>query len=305
MAMLFDCGTEVMLGNYYNSPGSCFISEDQTSFGDNIAKYFNKRKEIVCDNIIKELKGEQFEDILEVKIDDCTRQCFIKGSDVEFNKTFKYIKFPYFSIPALDGFQIGIDINPCIGSQDSRTKIYGIFRYYDTPCTIDFIKQFSQKSMTLCNSIVKIVAKQYFEYINETFANISTTLEDCYSIYSIGIGSKDNTVQKYIDLSNNSEKFEALYTSDRDAQTISATLLELCEIASNNSRSMYWWTKNTFIYDESDDDSLPEECGKSTKKTAAFIGRYGEETKAFFIALVNNKPKFALRPLNIGLINKH
>ncbi|HML54759.1 MAG TPA: hypothetical protein PKC79_11745 [Solidesulfovibrio magneticus] len=305
MTISFDHGTEVMLGNYYNSPGSCFVNQDISSLGHSIAEYFNKKKETICDKIIEALKSEQFEEILEVKIDDCTRQCFIKESDVEFNKTYKYIKFPYFNIPALDGFQIGIDINPCIGSQDSRTKIYGIFRYYDTPCTIDFIKKFSKKSMVLCNSIVRIIAKQYFEYINTNFVNTNITLDNYYSIYSIGIGSTDTVVQKYIDLSNDNEKFEALYTSNRDAQTISTTLLDLCELASNNSRAMYWWTKNTFIYDESDDDLQTEEYAKSTRKTTAFIGRYGEETKAFFIALVNNKPKFALRPLNIGLINKH
>jgi hypothetical protein len=305
MAILFDCGTEVMLGNYYNSPGSCFVNEDSVSFGYSIEEYFNKRKEIICDKIIEELKIGNIEDILGVKIDDCTRQCFISGSDVKFNKLHKYVKFPYFNIPALDGFQIGIDINPCIGSQDSRTKIYGIFRYYDTPCTIDFVKQFSQKSIMLCNSIVKIIANQYFEYINTSFTNTDTKLDDYYSVYSIGIGSKSNIVQEYIDMSNDNDKFEALYTSDRDAQSISATLLDLCELASNNSQDNYWWTKNTFIYDESDEDSLQEEYPKSAKKTSAFIGRHGGETKAFFIALVNNKPKFALRPLNIGLINKH
>jgi hypothetical protein len=249
----FDRGAEFWYAFYYDILEGCFSNEENIhKFGAYAEEEFNKQalKEKLFHSILRAI-NENLSDFKGVGLQPCCNTDPVVDR-ISYNEKFKYIKFPSIGVSGLNGFTLRVDINPCLKSTGSMTKIYCITRLAE-PVNREDAVDFLNRSKKICEIVLEKVQQAYIGILQgflsiEGGEGIEIADHSPYKITSGAVGSSDENVREFVRLSTSGEDLQKYTKENSFLQIIEQLLDDLNRINEKSWKlSDYHWVNRTAI----------------------------------------------------------
>jgi hypothetical protein len=302
--MTFDKGADFWYAHYYEDAD--FRLADK-QLADKFGSFF-------CDKINStQIKGELCKSLYSImsdnynafnNVDKFDYACFEDG-EIVYSSKHQYITFPDFRIKPLDELVLRVDISPCVGEEDSMTKIYCIPRYRGQIKASD-IGDFFKRSELVCEAAICILSEIYIN----TFRNFAKTanlkienndawMKAPYLLVSRMVGSKDAHTKEFLRLLDKPTEWEEFCHNNERGKTILDVLSEM-----NRANSKGWnlpdyeWFKQTVQFESTD----PTVGKKLDREAIGYFGFKADEHFGHCIGIADSYPRDILRPIHRDVI---
>jgi hypothetical protein len=305
----FTKGAEFWYAHYYEKLRiGCQNTKILADFGRYFSDFLNEEKEkLELSSLLRDIVREQYRkfDKLDEKYFD--NLDFLKDEKIEYNKEFNYIRFPDFSSDRSTGILLRMDINPCIGDDDTMTKIYCNLRHRDNISEKDAY-YFFKKSQPISNNIVEILTKRYVDSYTK-YARINnysieevdeSAVREPFIVDSYMVGSNDEHMINYLKKLDNRSEWTEFCQKDETGKKLNEFLVKLnkSSIGKDWELSDYDWFKQKVVFEQKRD-----QAGKPQRYEAlGYIGYHGDDNSCHLIGVSDSYPHDILLPLHLELI---
>jgi hypothetical protein len=305
----FNIGADFWYAHYYDNLAVSFVNQEAAhKFGEFFSNGLNgpEEKKGLCLSIsdIINKNYDKLKDTDKIEIDSL---CFI-DEPIRYIERFQYIKFPDFKDKQFDGLIIRMDINPCVGKENSMTKIYCISRYRGRLTSVE-VKNFFAMAEVICKAIVETLSLIYIQKFNEFaekqhYIGVKKVKEEKLSnpfrLVSRCVGSDDENTTKFLHLLQYPEEWNKFCRKNAYAKTIFATLGDMNEPAGKGWKlADYKWFREKVLYEKKDISP------KQVHETWGYIGFKRDDNMGHFIGISSSSPRDILLPIHLDFIRSY
>ena len=308
----FNKGAEFWYANYYENLGlHCKDVETVSEFGKYFSDVLNNdsRKEKLSQFIRETVKDNfgKFNDFNEEYFDSMH---FSEDEKIKYKNEYRYIRFPDFTTNRNKGLLLRLDINPCIGTEDTMTKVYCNIQYRNNISGDDTLS-FFKRSRPVSMAVVKFLTNLYLDS-HMSFAgckgllieNVNkSSLQNPFIVDSLMVGSSDEMMRFYLSQMENKSMWQEYCKKDTSGKRLNNLLVQLNkDINSRFNRrwklSDYDWIKQKVTFKQKDDLAKKP----VTHNSVGYVGYTGDGSSLHLLGVSDSYPSDILLPLHLELI---